>query len=263
MILEKYTIAVAVNDKEVLTNNLLLSPGISNGDKNQLLFKDGYPSASLAYNAAIEEADNDIIIFVHQDIFFPEGWFSNLSRAINYLDNEKSNWAVLGCFGSEKGRAGGVGEVYTTGLGIHGNEIRKPEAVETLDEILLVVRKSSGLRFDPLMPHFHLYGTDICLSARKMGLSCFAFPGFCIHNTNQLLELPKEFYACYHYIKKKWSKSLPIYASCIKIDKFDCDIKMKKLKSIYKMISGRAVMAKSRVTDPTTLLHGLDQAKFS
>ena len=64
---EAFTVAVSVNQEEVLQRNLLLSPGLLDGGRNQLLVKRGYPSASLAYNASIDEADNDIVIFVHQD----------------------------------------------------------------------------------------------------------------------------------------------------------------------------------------------------
>ena len=69
-------------------------------------------------------------------------------------------------------------------------------AVQTLDEIVLILKKSSGLRFDDSLPHFHFYGTDICLRAAQRGMRSYAISAFCVHNTHQTLVLPEEFYEC-------------------------------------------------------------------
>ena len=251
------TFVVAVNDDRVLQQNLLASPMFTGNVKYQIIKRLGYASAAIAYNDAIEEAKNDIVVFVHQDIYFPDNWIAQLEGALKYLKAANPSWGVLGCFGSSKGRPGGVGQVYTTGRGIHGNYISKPEAIETVDEIVIVIRKSSGLRFDPSLPHFHLYAPDICLSAREMGLKCFAIQAVCVHNTNQILNLPKEFFECYHYIKKKWGEYLPIYTSCITISRFDTELNLRKLRGFYKRISGKLDEAKRRVDSPETLLNDL------
>ncbi len=114
----------------------------------------------------------------------------------------------VGLFWVTIGRKGGVGRVYTTARGLHGNETDIPEAVETVDEIVIGIRKSSG--FDSIRGcYFHLYGTDICMSAKENGMNCYAVPAVCIHNTNQLIELPEEFYQCYYHVKRRWKKYLP------------------------------------------------------
>ena len=64
------------------------------------------------------------------------------------------------------------------------------------------------MRFDDQMPYFHLYGTDICLTAEEKGLNCYTIPAFCYHNTEQILTLPREFYICYKYMKRKWAKKI-------------------------------------------------------
>ena len=248
------TIAVAVNDINVLWQNLFLSPDLSNGLSSRLVIREGYPSASLAYNTVLDESESDIVIFVHQDVFLLEGFFPRLKRWISYLEDKEVNWGVLGCFGSKKFAEGGVGSIFTTGMGVHGKEISEPEPVETLDEILLVVRKSSGLRFDQSLPHFHLYGTDICLAARDKGMSCYVVPGFCIHNTNQILSLPDEFYECYDFLKKKWKKYLPIYTSCVKISRFDEELLIRSIRSLCAKALGRKKTAKVRLEDPRTVL---------
>lgn len=251
---EKFTLVAAVNDDRVLAQNLLRSPALSDMADWELITRRGYCSAAHAYNSALDEATHDVVIFVHQDIYLPGTWPGDLRRALAYLRGRRENWGVLGCFGSSRTMKGGLGKVYTNGLGLHGNVIDRPTGAETLDEIVLVVRKSSRLRFDERMPHFHLYGTDICLAARKQGLNCFAFQGFCVHNTNQLLELPNEFYACYRYIKRKWRHELPIYSSCIKVSRFDEDLMARWLKATADRALGHRRIPQRRVEDPTVFM---------
>ena len=257
MTIENITFAVAVNDHDVLRKNLYRSPGLLDDANLEILTKEGFASAALAYNSAIDEARNDIIVFVHQDIYLPETWLPSLKEALKHLEKSQAKWGVLGCFGSRKAAPGGRGQVYTNGMGLHGNRLTLPERIETLDEILLVIRKSSGLRFDADMPHFHLYGTDICMSARDRGLVAYAFQGLCVHNTNQLLHLPREFYECYGYVRRKWKKYLPIYASCMKISQFNEELYRKRLREFGERVIGLQKQPARRVNDPTTFLKGL------
>ncbi|MGZ8884732.1 MAG: glycosyltransferase family A protein, partial [Halobacteriota archaeon] len=113
---ENYTFAVAVNNMEILRKNFYLSPGLLREHKHQVVIKENYPSASLAYNSAIDEAENEIIIFIHQDIYLPETWFSDISQCLSYLEERQINWGVLGCFGSRKDEVG-VGRMCDTPWG--------------------------------------------------------------------------------------------------------------------------------------------------
>jgi hypothetical protein len=253
---EKLSIVVAVNNMDVLEKNLLRSLQLAQGAQHELIVKRDYPSAGLAYNSAIEESSNDLMMFVHQDIFLPEDWFLELERALSYLEGNRIKWGVLGCYGCSKYAPQGKGTVYTTGLGVHGTPIVNPEPVEALDEIVLIIRRSSELRFDSRMPHFHLYGTDICLSARERGLGCHAFQAFCIHNTNQILRLPHEYWTCYDYIKKKWRTYLPIYTPCAVVQRFNKERYRELVSGVYRRVIGRPLLPAPRVEDPRTLISG-------
>jgi hypothetical protein len=244
------TIVASVNNDEVLRQNLLRSPGLMDGGRNQLIVQRDFASASLAYNSAIDQAEHDIILFVHQDIYLPDTWFADFKRCLAHLEEIGANWGVLGCFGSRKGADGGLGRVYTRGLGRHGQKISQPEPVETLDEIILIIRKSSGLRFDARLPHFHLYGPDICMTARDRGMVNYAFQGFCVHNTNQLLRLPKEYGACYRYIRSKWARHLPIYTSCMTISFLNDEFYRKKLAEAGQWLLGTRSVGEKRIEDP-------------
>ena len=249
-----FTLVAAVNNRRMLQENLLASPGVVGQESLEFLSREGFTSASLAYNSAIDDASADILVFVHQDIYLPAGWFPRIHHAIQTLEAAGVRWGVLGAFGSRKGASGGLGRVFTNGMGLHGNAINSPEPVETLDEIVLILRKSSGLRFDPDLPHFHMYGVDICLSARQAGLTNFAIPAFCVHNTHQILDLPSEFYLCYRFIKRKWSRYLPIFASCMTVTRFDGELRRKQLEEGFARVFRRSRKPLQRVADPRSLL---------
>lgn len=248
------TLVAAVNDRRVLAQNLLASPALRGRSTLQLIVKEGASSASAAYDEALDEALHDIVVFVHQDVVLPAAWFRQLEAALRLLDAAGAPWGVLGCFGSRHDAHGGLGRVYTHGLGVHGNAIASPVPVDTLDEIVLVLRKSSGLRFDRRLPHFHLYGVDICMTARIAGLQSYAIPAFCVHNTNQLRRLPAEFYVCYGVVKRKWDRYLPIAASCLTISRGDIELRRKRREEFIDRLLPVRRKPLTRVSAPGDLL---------
>jgi len=68
---------------------------------------------------------------------------------------------VVGCWGA---RADGelCGHIYSSGLGVLGQEVEQPVTVQTLDEIVILIFSGiPGLSFDETLPHFHFYGTNL------------------------------------------------------------------------------------------------------
>jgi hypothetical protein len=263
MKLDAVTVIAAVNNREILTSNLLRSPMLEPGHAHQLLIREGFGSASLAYNDALSKARHEIVVFVHQDVYLPKHWLADLKKTIDTLEAANRRWGVIGCFGSRAGAQGGLGSVYSTGWGMQGTPIVEPERVETLDEIVLVVRRSSGLMFDVSLPHFHMYGVDLCLTARRAGLECYAMPTFCVHNTTQLLALPPEFFTCYRYIKHKWFDYLPIHSSCITISRLDGHLIRKKIERVADILQGRRAQGATRLPDPSSVLPESSVHSFS
>lgn len=247
----------AVNDYTILRDNLLASPCFKPSRSIQYIFQEHYSSASLAYSDAMTLARHDLLMFVHQDVYLPGNWLDHLFLILDYLDVVDPDWGILGCYGRRSDRVHGLGRVHTTGCGWHGIPLSFPVVVDTLDEIVLIFRKSSGLRFDPALPHFHLYGTDLCLSARSLGRQAWVIPLPCIHNTDELIELPQEFYSCYDYIKFKWRQYLPIHTPCSRISFFNEDIMFRKLRSWYRFMRGKSLVAQPRLNQPAELFFNL------
>lgn len=249
--LKPITFVVAVNQKDVLQRNFLASHCLREPHPHQILFQEGFSSAALAYNDAIDMALNDLMVFCHQDMFFPGPWISQLQQSCEALTTEDPNWGVLGCSGITHERQM-RGHVYSSGLGIVGNT-SEPGEVQTLDEIVLILRKSSGLRFDESLPHFHFYGTDICLSAAEQGMKSYAISAFCVHNTYQNFNLPDEFYECSEHIRKVWRKYLPIQTTCITISKSNVPIYLRRLRQVYIKHIRRKAYESSRAEDVTRI----------
>jgi hypothetical protein len=210
----EWTLVVAVNNDWVLENTLLRSPDI---DSNcQVVLKRGFRSAGAAYNSGLAEATSDLVVLAHQDVYFPEGWKENLDRSICALEAGNLEWGVLGVFGITAGaKAEPMGHCYSTGLRhLLGGAFSKPVRAKSLDELVLVVRRSSGLSFDEKLSGFHFYGTDICLRASFTGLGCYIVPAFCIHNSTGLKYLPWAYWNCYFYMRHKWWNVLPVTTCC-------------------------------------------------
>jgi hypothetical protein len=210
-----WSLVSAVNNEAVLRSCLLSSPDLSS--VSEVLLQRGYTSAASAYNAAIVAAKTDVLVLAHQDVFLPKGWAGQLERSLAGLAKADPQWAVAGVWG---GREFGQfqGHLYCAGLQrVLGQSTAQTAEVTSLDEVLLILRKSSGVRFDERLSGFHMYGTDICLEAKARGLKSYAISAFCIHNTNGYRMLPLDFWKSYLFLRRKWRTELPVATSCTKI----------------------------------------------
>lgn len=246
---------VASNDEEVLRTSLLASPDLNAGV--EISVQREAKSAVEAYNRGIEATRAEVLVFVHQDIFLPAGWMTGFQEALRQLAETDPNWGVLGLYGVKADRTR-CGWIYSTGLGcVLGTPFDMPQEVRTIDELLLVIRKSSNLRFDEGLPGFHFYGTDLCLIAESKGFRNYVLPCFAIHNSNGLAYLPKAFWKAYFYVRSKWRDKLPFQTPCI-------TVRRSVLPTLVQEIPWRVVRYTilrqkpgGRVQDPGLLFKGL------
>jgi len=256
------TFAVAVNDRTIFGNSLLASPCFSGQHEHEILAQENFISAATAFNDAIDRSANDVMVFAHQDVVFPSSWPAQLNQAMEYLKIHDPDWGVLGCWGAAPDQPG-VGYIYSNGLGLLGQAFEKPVEVQTLDEVVLILRKSSGLRFDERLPHFHFYGAALCLTAAHRGMKSYVIPALCIHNTQFNLVLPREFYASYKKLKQLWPSSLPIQTSCIRVTRYDIHKYKRQIREGYLKYIRRRTIGATRVTDVNKLLGCLDLCRSS
>jgi Glycosyltransferase like family len=252
----KLTFVVAANDSAILHKNLLASPCLQGAHGHQVIVQEGFTSATAAYNAALAQSVNEIVVFIHQDVYLPEGWLSDVGATLQLLAERDPNWGVLGSWGVKK-NGDGFGYLYTPGQSVIGHALETPEPIQTLDEVVLILRRSSGLQFNEQLPGFHLYGTDICMAAAAQGLQSYAISAFCIHNSRQHFRLPNDFYVCYGYVKRMWKHSLPIETSCIRISRFDRDLWERRIRETFYRIFHRTPQRGSRTEDPRIILRQL------
>jgi glycosyltransferase involved in cell wall biosynthesis len=92
-----------------------------------------------------------------------------------------------------------------------------PARVATLDDLMLVVRRDTPLRFDPELG-FHLYRADICLQAHEQSLAVVAIGALCHHNSRSD-GLPESFYCSAEVFAGKWKHRLPVATPCVVIDR--------------------------------------------
>jgi hypothetical protein len=203
------SVICAVNDENVLSSNLLASPVIRDQGVPVYTYRDAKCMGE-AYNAGIDESNTEFLAFIHQDVFLPRGWEQRVANAIDELEASGDAWGVLGSFGVTR-RGQFAGTVWSAGSNCEFKfEVEHPVEVCSFDEVVLITRRTFGLRFDIQLPHFHLYGTDIALSAAQRGYSNYVIDAPIIHNCYQRMQLEKGYRDAFNYMCKKWPENLPI-----------------------------------------------------
>jgi hypothetical protein len=216
-------------------------------------------SAGQAYNRGLTDTRAEVLVFVHQDVFLPAGWLACLRTALAHLAAQDPLWGVLGIYGvTADGQSRGW--TYSTGLGRElGGPFAAPEPVRTLDELLLVIRRDSGLSFDESLPGFHLYGTDVCLAAEQRGLRNYVIPAFALHNSNGLHTLPWAFWRACGHVQRTRRACLPVQTPCVYLPSSRLGLMGRMLGSRLRGWH-RARRVGRRVADPAALYQQLVRA---
>jgi hypothetical protein len=206
--MNRFHVYSVANDEKISRRDLESSPEIANRQVSlSVLWNER--SASSAYAREFETAEAEFLIFAHQDIYLPRGWFNALDKAIEHLQKIDEKWAVIGLYGvTHEGIH--VGHIWDSGLGrVLGEPFSNPVRVTSIDEIVLIVRRASKVRFDPALPSFHLYGTDIVLNAEMLGESAYVVDVPVIHNSKAIRRLGSDYVMAYRFMVRKWAARLP------------------------------------------------------
>jgi len=140
-------------------------------------------TAAIAGNLGLDISKNKYIIYVHQDIEFMIDSGKQIAAIIESMDDKRIIAGAAGmsiqydnnhiddwgfCDFNNK-----VGVVYDENNEIVWDGVEQ-DIVHSLDEILLIIDKDSGIQFDTSLDGYHLYGLDICLQARAAGYEVVA-----------------------------------------------------------------------------------------
>jgi len=206
------TFVACVSDEAILEANLLSSPCLRAPSRHELILLRGCRSAAEGYNRALRQASHPLVVFAHQDVYLPLGWEARLHRAMRDAEKRVPSLGPVGVFGARRdgGSLPRFGYVVDrdTLLGTPGD---LPARVDTLDELLLVLRADSPLRFDERLG-FHFYGADIGMQARECGTPAVVVDALCFHNSLHA-HLSDAFYESAQIFGKKWATQLPLATS--------------------------------------------------
>jgi hypothetical protein len=209
-------VIAAVNDDEILKECLALSPDIADGTLPLTAIRGALTMAE-AYNAGLAQNTARICLFAHQDVYFPAGFAARALAAFDRLEQSHPDWMVAGPYGVTKNGAH-VGRVWDVNMGRElGGTGFAPTPIESLDELLLIVKRDPGFAFDPDLPHFHLYGTDLVQSAWAQGRQALAIELPVVHNNRPYASLGPGYVAGYNFVRRKWRQRLPITTTICRI----------------------------------------------
>lgn len=244
------------SDVERLQVDLARSPEIENGSVGLTILWNK-PSAAGAYSDAIETATAEILVFAHCDVYFPNGWFKRLEWEVDRLSNMDDQWAVAGI--SSITQAGElVGRIFDTALepafpktfGVIGKELKAPVPIVSADELTLIVRRKSGISFDPMLPEFHLYGTDIILEAERQGMRSYGLDMPLIHNAKAQLQIGSDYRRAFRYMVQKWRDRLPVPTTCGPVTATPFALAIRRLRIRYGAIFRTSAYSTQRLSDP-------------
>lgn len=211
-----FAIVTASHSDAILDANLRRSPCLTH---IPLHIERNAPSASIAYNRGLDATTAPCIVFAHHDVYLPPGWDALLQKRLTELDALDPNWALFGTFGVALDDSP-IGPVWSSSLGqIVGRVPLAPAPVQSYDELLIVMRRDAGLRWDEKLPGWHMYGTDIAAIARAAGRTAYAGSLPCIHNDRYHAVLGPDYTECYRYMQAKWANALPLRTPITKISR--------------------------------------------
>lgn len=217
-------LVTSVSQLDVLSARLATSPCLQPGGLPWVAYFN-CRSAAAAFNAVLDSAPAvEWLVWAHQDVFLPEGWDIRFMAALREAQIQFPQLAVAGVYGiaGDKGNPVRVGHVLDRGRLL--KESRPlPCSVSSLDELLLAVRVSSGLRMDSAMG-FDFYATDLVLQAQMAGLESAVVDAYCEHwsETPSSGVMPRSLVervkANSRAFETKWAHRLPITTPCFRID---------------------------------------------
>ncbi len=175
---------VVVRYSDDYFHNLLRSDCVQD-PVNQLITIDNrcnlfYDNLAEAINAGLDQAEHELIVVAHEDVLLPRGWQQQLERSLAELEKVDPNWGLLGSVGSTEG---GEDKGHWSDPHTYANTFGEKsfELVERIDEQLMILRRSHGVRLDCYLPSIHHIGRDVPSTLRQRALNTYVINAPTIH----------------------------------------------------------------------------------
>ena len=179
---------VSVYHRPSMLQNILLEGLSRQTAHHEVILMDNtrgqWTSAASALNAGAKLAKGKYVMFLHQDVELASP--SYLADAEVWLDSIP-DLGIAGAIGMSP-----VGKSYQERIRGNvlncgqdwGKPISRPEPVQTLDELMLVVPRESFQGFDEqTFDGWHCYGCDYALTMLEQGKGAYALPGYVYHRS--------------------------------------------------------------------------------
>jgi hypothetical protein len=175
---------VTVHFSNELEHNLLTSPMVSDGF-NELIIVDNrknlfFNTLGQAMIHGLNQAQHDLIVFIHEDVVLRDGWQQQFERSLHALEQVDPNWGMLGPVGwneQQQGK-GAVSDPH----GWVSNFGDEPfHLVVKLDEQLLAFNRDRMPDIDPDLPSIHFIGVDLARQLKQRQLHTYAIDAATIH----------------------------------------------------------------------------------
>jgi hypothetical protein len=211
------------NDFGVLSGHLLASPCLASG-RYPVTVCMNRSSAAEAFNPLMGNgSDAEWLVWVHHDVYLPEGWDEQFIAAISSSRKRFQDLAVVGVYGiSGTGtHACRAGHLLDRGT-VLKEAATLPCSVDSLDELLFAVRRTTGLLLDETLG-FDFYATDLVLHAKASGWQSVVVDAYCEHwsstpsSGNIAPAVLERIAKSAKVFERKWAQHFPITTPCFDI----------------------------------------------
>lgn len=177
----KVSIICVYNNEQALNTQLKESLRIQNIEY-ELVEVDNrsrrFNTAAEALNYGAQMSKGDVLLFVHQDVFFKDS--DGVKKLVDFIERCKLG-SIVGVAGAVAKSKENIGN-YTTGSIYNEkmiNKFREIVSVDCIDEVAFGMTKSTFAlhEFDcNLCDNWHLYAVEMCLFQKKKGGKVYVYP---------------------------------------------------------------------------------------
>lgn len=160
-----------------------------------------FPSAAAALNWGAAQASGDWLLFAHQDVaLLTSEWLARAERLLNELN--PAGWC--GVAGSDAG--GKFRGMLLDRARLSGEPLQTAFEVQTLDECVLIRRRTADEYFDEGLTGWHAYGVEACCAAIRTGAKNYVLPLPVWHDSKSTNLAGLE--EAHHYVWQKHGSAL-------------------------------------------------------